>query len=93
MTEEYISKTKLMKHLQDLIDDELVSPDCKKYSWALMNYIDIKLQSIKLEVPETSNDTFEKFKQFAKDVYGYYIVKSDAGISVKELFSKGENHV
>lgn len=93
MTEEYISKTKLMRHLQDLIDDELVSPDCKKYSWALMNYIDIKLQSIKLEVPENGNDTFERFRQFARDVYGYDVVRSDEGISVKELFSKGENHV
>ena len=93
MTEEYISKTKLMKHLQDLIDDELVSPDYKKFSWALMNYIDIKLQSIKLEVSENNNDNFERFRQFARDVYGYDVVKSDEGISVKELFSKGENHV
>jgi len=93
MIEEYISKTKLMKHLQDLIDDEFVLPDCKKYSWGLMNYIDIKLQSIKLEVSENNNDNFERFKKFAKDVYGYDVVRSDEGISVKELFIKGENHV
>lgn len=93
MIEEYISKTKLMQHLQDLIDDEFVSPDCKKYGWALMNYIDIELPVLRLDTLDKDSEVFERFKKFTKDVYGYDVVISDEGISVKELFCKGENHV